>query len=281
MLALLTTAAAVAGGAAITYLEGRRAPISERLAIGACLGSALFPLVALPVASVAGLSGWTVAIGAFLSALPLLVFTRPRARAALQEEWLDARRRLREPCRPRSNDAGGRSPGRCAGDSADRRMAAGAAHYPRRHPDPFAGEPPQSGVSHRYDREDSRGGSYPPEHPEFANAPLTYPFLVNFGAALLVRAGAPLDRALLLQNTVLVLGIVVLAYHWARELTGSRFAAICSPLLVLLGSGVGWLVMLRDFSTAHTGPIDFLMALPRSYTRSTPRTSNGATSPRS
>lgn len=270
LLALLTTAAAVAGGAAITYLEGRRAPISERLAIGACLGSALFPLVALPVASVAGLSGWTVAIGAFLSALPLLVFTRPRARAALRAEWLDARLRLR---------------GALAG--RDRTMlvagllvAALAILLIAAWRQALLITPDGIQTRSLANRSDLAfhigmiartlaGGSYPPEHPEFANAPLTYPFLVNFGAALLVRAGAPLDRALLLQNTVLVLGIVVLAYHWARELTGSRFAAICSPLLVLLGSGVGWLVMLRDFSTAHTGPIDFLMALPHSYTLNT------------
>jgi hypothetical protein len=110
------------------------------------------------------------------------------------------------------------------------------------------------------------GDIFPPQHPEFAGAPLTYPFLADLGAALLVDAGATLHEAVVVQNTVSLLGLIALIYYWTRELTGSRLAALFSPPIVLFGSGLGWVVMLRDFRTAGVGPIEFLMHLPHSYT---------------
>src|SRR4030095_15831163 len=50
-----------------------------------------------------------------------------------------------------------------------------------------------------------QGTNFPPEHPEFAGARLTYPFLPDFIAALFARAGASLQGAIFLENFVLAL----------------------------------------------------------------------------
>jgi len=66
------------------------------------------------------------------------------------------------------------------------------------------------------------GTNFPPEHPELAGARLTYPFLVDFGAALLVRAGASERAAYLLQNLLLAAAFVALLHLFTLRLTGDR-----------------------------------------------------------
>ena len=113
------------------------------------------------------------------------------------------------------------------------------------------------------------GGNLPPQHPEFAGARLTYPFLVDFGAAQLVLAGMDLYRAIAVQNIVLMAAVVVLLHRWALTFTGDRVAAVIVPPLVLLGSGIGWVVFVSDAAQTHQSLAEFLWHLPYDYTINT------------
>jgi hypothetical protein len=110
------------------------------------------------------------------------------------------------------------------------------------------------------------GENFPPEHPELAGARLTYPFLLDFVAAQLVRAGASLSGAFLLQNGLLVLALFALLFHFAHRVTGSERAALFAPWLVLLNGGLGFTGILADARSTGRGILPLLIRLPRDYT---------------
>ena len=90
------------------------------------------------------------------------------------------------------------------------------------------------------------GENFPPEHPEFAGAPLSYPFIADFIAAIFLRAGASLTSAIFLENWILAIALVGLLHFWSWKLTRNRFAAAVSPFLILLSGGCGWWLLADD-----------------------------------
>ena len=94
------------------------------------------------------------------------------------------------------------------------------------------------------------GGNFPPEHPELAGVRLTYPFLVDFVAAMLMRAGASLAAALFSEGLVLGLCLVGVLHRWALLLTRDRLAGLVAPVVFLLSGGVVY-VVIAIFTYAH------------------------------
>jgi hypothetical protein len=90
------------------------------------------------------------------------------------------------------------------------------------------------------------GDNFPPQHPEFAGVRLTYPFIVDFVAAMFVRAGASLEGAMFWQNFALIVSLVGLLHRWALKITRDRVAALITPALVLLSGGFGWWVFFGE-----------------------------------
>jgi hypothetical protein len=109
------------------------------------------------------------------------------------------------------------------------------------------------------------GGNLGPEHPELSGARLTYPFLVDFGAAQLVGLGASLRAAVGLQNAALALALLGLLHRFTRELTADRVAARLALPLFFLSGGLGFLWLLRDVALSEA-PLDLLTRLPQDYT---------------
>ncbi len=104
---------------------------------------------------------------------------------------------------------------------------------------------------------------FPPEHPELAGARLTYPYMVDFVAALWARTGLRLAPAFRWQSLLLAPTLLVLLWHWGLRLTRDRAVARLVPLLVLLSGGLGFAVFLG--SLASRGP-SLLFDLTRDYT---------------
>jgi hypothetical protein len=260
--------ATIAGGTAATYLDRGPVPIYTRVATGACLGFTLLALATLILATAGGLTIVTALLAtvAVLSPIGILL---PRAR--------------RDQVRADARSAAAHLRATVRGDAPDtlRRftllaLVALLLAVTFRQGAVETGDAIQThSLANRLDltlhlgiiSSFLWGENFPPIHPEFAGAPLTYPFLVNLGAAVLVRSGASIVDALFLQSLILVTAFIALVYHWAYRLTSNRAVALLSPPLVLFGSGLGWLVMLRDAYAA--GDPGFLMALPRSYTLNT------------
>ena len=265
-LPFLVALGAVAGGTALTYWDRGRCPVRVRVAAGACLGFALLGLFTIPLSS-RGVTAMAAAVATAATMLPLAIVLDARARARMRED-LAAMRAGAAAWR----DRGAWPAGLLLVLTAALLLAGfhGAALE-------TADGIQTHSVANRHDlslhlaivAQLLWGGVLPPTHPEFAGVTLTYPFVVDVGAAVLVLAGARLADAFLLQNVILAIALIVLLHYWAYLLTGNRVAAALTPALVLFGSGLGWLLMLRDAAGADAGFLRFLMDLPYSYTRNT------------
>jgi hypothetical protein len=110
------------------------------------------------------------------------------------------------------------------------------------------------------------GRNFPPEHPELAGTRLTYPFLVDLVAAMLMAAGASAREAFRLENLVLGWALVGLLHRFALRVTRDRLAALLAPLLVIASGGVGFLWLVRDVDPAADGLMGLLRKPTHDYT---------------
>jgi hypothetical protein len=245
LLSAAVLAGAILGGASLIARVDRRASRDALLCAGAPVGIALLGLVGLLLAKAMGLNGWSVGLAAAFTALPVLgspVFRlggaprrRDWRRAAFWAAWGAL---LFAVFRRVFFDAGGG-------------IAIGNDHNLGDLPFHFA---ITTGFLER--------GAIPPEHPELAGVPLTYPYLADFVAAMLMKAGAPLRLAFLMQNLVLAAALVGLLFRLGLHVTRERGAALLTPVLVFLSGGLGFLEFLRE-----GGPyLERLASLTRDYT---------------
>ena len=246
---------AVAGGWTLTHLYLPRATPAVRLAAGACTGLTLFGQIGFLFASLFGMNAGVVAVACVVAASPVLLFASSRAgvwRARAMDEW--------------RRGGGVRSFVAAFVVAAVLLIVFGAVLYERAGAiltgfDNNIGDLPlHLSIITGF----VRGENFPPQHTEYAGVRLAYPFIVDFVAAMFVRAGASLASALLLENVILALSFVGMLHLWAREFTGSRRAADLSVAIVLAGGGVGWWMFVRD--AAAGGLFETLGALPQNYT---------------
>ncbi|HUG54789.1 MAG TPA: hypothetical protein VMR21_14365, partial [Vicinamibacteria bacterium] len=112
----------------------------------------------------------------------------------------------------------------------------------------------------------AHGGNFPPEHPELAGTRLTYPFVVDLVAAMLMAAGASATRAFRLENLALGWALVGLLHRFALRLSGDRMAALIAPVLVIASGGLGFVLLANDVDPAGDGLLGRLRALTADYT---------------
>jgi hypothetical protein len=116
------------------------------------------------------------------------------------------------------------------------------------------------------------GDNFPPEHPELAGNKLTYPFLVDLIAALLVVGGAGLRDAFLVENVTLAFALLVALRGWAWTVTRDRLAAWLAPLLFLLNGGLGFVLVAHKAYVSERGLIGTALHPPLDATISTAST---------
>ncbi|MGB8507235.1 MAG: hypothetical protein WCD76_02420, partial [Pyrinomonadaceae bacterium] len=265
--ALLLALIAIASATLLTYLYDRDASFPARLCAGTCTGFAALGLVGFIVASMLGLNAASLLVTGTLIAAPLLMLGRREWRARVGADIAELLRVVRlSVVRPGKGETG---------TLIFYLVAAllfwfvfGGAMY--ENPagvftgvDNNIGDLPFhlsiiTGFAH--------GANFPPQDTEFAGVRLTYPFIIDFLAAMFVRAGASLQGALFWQNFVLALSLVGLLHRWALKLTDDRAAALITPALVLLSGGFGWTELFADAQRAGRGVFELLGQLPHDYT---------------
>jgi hypothetical protein len=87
----------------------------------------------------------------------------------------------------------------------------------------------------------THGNNLPPQHPELAGAPLSYPYLIDWLAAVPVVLGDDLPGVLHVHTAVLSMTLLVLLAYWGFAFTGHRAVACLVPPLVLLDGGLGFI----------------------------------------
>jgi hypothetical protein len=101
----------------------------------------------------------------------------------------------------------------------------------------------------------------PPQNPFLAGTNLTYPFLPDLFSSVLINLGAAATQALTLVSFVLSLALVVIFYAVTERITGSRWAGFVAVLVMLAGSGLGFLRVLGDVQRTGGGVLGWLDGL--------------------
>ncbi|MBV8856866.1 MAG: hypothetical protein JOZ02_08060 [Acidobacteria bacterium] len=267
--ALLLALAATAGATVLTYSYDRDANVWSRLCAGVCLGFAVLGLVGFVFASLLGMGPAALALAGVVCGSPLLLLLRGGWRGRVAAD-------LKE-----GSGAVGRALAGKGGAGVLVFYAVTAllfwfvyAHAMYQTPEGiFTGVDTNIGdmpfhlaVVTGF----TQGENFPPQHPEFAGVRLTYPFVVDFAAAMFVRAGATLEGALFWQNFAMIMSLVGLLHRWALKQTRERLAALLVPALVLLSGGFGWLVFLKEAASSGQGVFATLGSLGHDYTRAYP-----------
>ena len=259
VLSIVLAATALAAGVATARLSDPRATWISRLPAGACIGLALCGLVGFILASWSGLHAgtvWGTAIVLAGTCGVLLVPATPRLHLApVADRW---RRGPAWAAGAAVYAAGLALLWRIADRSmyvADGAIFTGVSHN-------IGDLPFHLAVMSRF----VRGANFPPEHPSFAGAGFTYPFLTDFIGSLFVTAGLPTRTVMVWSTFLLSVALAALLFRWTLALTGSRGAAFLAPLLALMSGGLGWWRFVVESAQAGSGPWTLLANLPHDYT---------------
>ena len=265
--AVILALAAVCGGTVATYLYDEGAHPAARLAAGVPTGLAALGLVGFLLSSFAGLGDLSLALSALAVAAPLALLARAGLRARVRHDARLFARDLREAiARPSLRATAPLVLVVCAlvlfWLVYERAMfERGGAIYTG--VDNNLGDLPfHLSIITSF----VHGENFPPVHPEYAGARLTYPFVVDFVAAMFARAGATYEGALFWENLLLAVSLAGLLYRFALAWTNDRLAALLAPVLTVFSGGLGFVRFYREAEASPRGFTDFLWRLPHDYT---------------
>src|SRR5260221_6083895 len=260
--ACLLLVSAIIGGTLLTFLFDRSAPRAARICMGASLGPALLACVGFVFALWLGLNAASIALSAAVLLLPFLLLLSSGYRAQVIAQFAP---RVRAPSQSSGSKVGylffyviiavilGMVFSRAVFERPDG-IFTGIANN-------LGDLPLHLQVINSF----TQGQNLPPQDPTYAGVRFAYPFLVDFLAAMLVRAGAGVIFAMWLQNMVMALAFVGLLHYWTILITRNRLAGIIAPLLVLFNGGLGWWLLFSDVSSGE-GFFSTLANLQHDYT---------------
>ncbi len=104
------------------------------------------------------------------------------------------------------------------------------------------------------------------EHPLLAGHVITYPFLIDFFSAILLRAGFSIQHALLIPGVLLASNLVALVFAVTRQITRNTLAALFTILLFFFNGGLGWWFAIGDFQNSSLSFTRWISTLNTSYT---------------
>lgn len=109
------------------------------------------------------------------------------------------------------------------------------------------------------------GNALPPEFTSMVGQRLSYPFLINWLSAVLLKGGFALPAAMKVPMVLLMLSTLGLLMAFVRRLAGYG-AALLAPLLFFLSGGLGFINFFADLVNSHQPLGYFLTHLPHVYT---------------
>ncbi len=92
------------------------------------------------------------------------------------------------------------------------------------------------------------GRNFPPDHPELAGVPLTYPFFCDLIAGMVLTLGGSWRDAFFWPTLILGLSVVVAVVRFGQAVTGSRALGRAAAGLTFFSGGLGFLT-LTDFQS--------------------------------
>jgi len=262
-LAILVTVS----GTVATYLYEENASLGARLCAGACLGLAVLGLVGFLIASFIGLTGTAVFLSAVVTAAPLILLSDEARRNGFKADLVASLRSIRRFVSHPDRVSIGYFIFYAAiaitlWQVFSRAMIEGPDGISTGLLNNFGDLPFHLSVITAF----AYGHNFPPDDPTYSGVRFTYPFLSDFVSAIFVRCGADLRQSMFIENFMLAISFVGLLHRWALVMLRDRFAAVITPLLVLLNGGFGWVLLFSRWSTNGRGWLGILNDLPPSFT---------------
>lgn len=251
------------GGFALTYLFARSATMLWRLCVGHVVGSVVFGLIAFLLAPLVGFTTVSIALFLTLALAPLAVFARKDFRREFSGDWRAAGKTLENTDFNKIARVGFYIFflilfwfffQRAIIENGDG-ISIGSSHN-------LGDLPFHLGAIFSF----SDGQNFPPENPSFAFAKFTYPFMVDLITASLVKFGARVSDAMLVQNVFLAFSLLVILERFTFKLMNNRLAARLAPVLLFFCGGFGFLWFFKDMWNAPDGVYKFLWNIPYDYT---------------
>jgi hypothetical protein len=95
------------------------------------------------------------------------------------------------------------------------------------------------------------GGNFPPDHPELAGVPLTYPFFGDLISGMILAVGGSWRDAFFWPALILGLGVVTALTRFGEAVTGSRAVGRAAAALTFFSGGLGFLTLSSSESLAR------------------------------
>ena len=250
-------------GLALTYLYEKEDSLLVRLCAGNVVGSAIFALVGFLLASFFGLSAAIVLIALIITISPLALFAKKNVQKQFRANLNKARGKL---------------------DGANFKKFLRFAYYvfffllfwffferamietPQ---GIFTGGsnnlgdlPFHLGAIFGF----TDGNNFPPQNPSFSGAKFTYPFMVDFLTAAIVKLGATVREAMFLQNVFFAFSLLVILERFVFKITNNRLAGKIAPVLLFFSGGLGFVWFAKDFWQSGQPFFDFIWKIPHDYT---------------
>jgi hypothetical protein len=235
------------GGVLLTYVYDDDAPFAARLCMGAVVGQTLFGLLGFWLAVMFGLNLATLSIATLVTASAFLLLVHKRYKKNFLSDWARTKRGLKRALLQPTFAQGGYfifyfSVALMLWLFFDRAMIVNREGIFTGAPNNLGDLPFHLGVINSF----VFGQNFPPEHLAYSGTRFTYPFVSDFIAAMLVRAGASVQDALWLQSMTLTISLVGALHYFALRLTRDRLAAVITPALLLFSGGLGWTMFFRN-----------------------------------
>jgi hypothetical protein len=110
------------------------------------------------------------------------------------------------------------------------------------------------------------GANFPPQNPSFAGAKFAYPFIADLGAAALMKLGAGVREAMLVQNVSWAFALLVVLERFVFRMVNDRLAARIAPFLLFLTGGLGFVSFFSDYAAQSKNILQLLMDIGKDYT---------------
>ena len=252
-----------AGGFALTYLLEREEPLMWRICAGSVIGQGAFGTVLFLLSFLLGLSTFSVLLAALITISPLLLLrNRDRARAFRID-------REKAVGKLQSAKAAKLLPfiyyfgffvffilffDRAMMIAADGIYTGGSNN--------LGDLPFHLGIIYSF----TDGANFPPQNPSFAGAKFAYPFIADLGAAALMKLGAGVREAMLVQNVSWAFALLLILERFIYRLVNDRLAARVAPFLLFLTGGLGFISFFSDYAAHSKNILQLLMDIGKDYT---------------
>jgi hypothetical protein len=254
-------------GTVVTYLYDEHASFAARLCAGACLGLSALGLIGFLIASLIGLTTTAVLLAAIVTAAPSTLLLNENRRNWFKDDLATTLNSVtRFVSHPDFISAGYfifySVIAVTFWQVFSHAMIEGPEGISTGLLNNFGDLPFHLSVITGF----AYGNNFPPEDPTYAGVRFTYPFLSDFVSAMFVRCGADLRQSMFIENLILAIAFVGLLHRWAFVMLRDRFAAVITPLLVLLNGGFGWVLLFTKEHKDGQGPLGIFSDLPPSFT---------------